>query len=138
MILIFFSKWNLATPSPAGTIYLNQRMLKLSRITRCALAARLCYQRLRSRELDIMKSILEDEIEMCQSQLSGVDLQIGSLQNTLEVEGVTAMMGGTYSRLDPDNIRSLCESSSLAEEPVAIAASSRGSSACPQSDGSDA
>ncbi|KAG1790667.1 uncharacterized protein HD556DRAFT_1310451 [Suillus plorans] len=72
--------WNFtSTPSSAATIYLNERMLELSRITRRAIAARLRYQCLRSRELDLIKSILDDETELCQTQLSGVDVQIGSI-----------------------------------------------------------
>ncbi|KAG1868225.1 uncharacterized protein F5891DRAFT_987536 [Suillus fuscotomentosus] len=125
--------WNFtSTPSSAATIYLNERMLELSRITRRAIAARLRYQRLRSRELDLIKSILDDETELCQTQLSGVDVQIGSIRNMLQDAGV-AQIGSMGSRFDPNDAAGpWCESSSD-EESAAIAAS-RGSSACPSDD----
>ncbi|KAG1842701.1 hypothetical protein C8R48DRAFT_678949 [Suillus tomentosus] len=82
--------WNCTTePSSEATQYLNQRMLELSRMTHRAIAARIRYQRLRSRELDLIKSILEDETEVSQSQLKGIDLQIGSIRNLLQDQGVT-------------------------------------------------
>ncbi|KAG1837686.1 hypothetical protein C8R48DRAFT_782624 [Suillus tomentosus] len=110
--------WNFTAASTDATNYLNQRMLELSRITRQAIA-----------------SILEDETKLCQTQLSGVDMQIGSIRNMLEAQGVMAT-GNTDSRFDPGNAglwyRSLSD-----EESLVIAATSRGSSACPQSDDSD-
>ncbi|KAG1895850.1 uncharacterized protein F5891DRAFT_1250426 [Suillus fuscotomentosus] len=127
--------WNFTAASTDATNYLNQRMLELSRITRQAIAARIHYQCLRSRELDLIKSILEDETELCQTQLSGVDMQIGSIRNMLEAQGVTAT-GNTDSRFDPGNAR-LWYRSLSDEESLVIAATSRGSSACPQSDDSD-
>ncbi|KAG1820655.1 hypothetical protein EV424DRAFT_1347156 [Suillus variegatus] len=90
-----------------ATIYLNERMLELSRITRRAIAARLRYQRLRSRELDLIKSILDDETELCQTQLSGVDVQIGSIRNMLQDAGV-AQIGSTGSRFDPNDAAGPC------------------------------
>ncbi|KAG1879961.1 uncharacterized protein F5891DRAFT_991475 [Suillus fuscotomentosus] len=127
--------WNFTAASTDATNYLNQRMLELSRITRQAIATRIHYQRLRSRELDLIKSILEDETELCQTQLSGVDMQIGSIRNMLEAQGVTAT-GNTDSRFSPGNAR-LWYRSLSDEESLVIAATSRGSSACPQSDDSD-
>ncbi|KAG1892022.1 hypothetical protein F4604DRAFT_1672137 [Suillus subluteus] len=84
--------WN-HTPEPSSeaTAYLNQRMLKLSRITCRAIAARMHYQRLRSRELDLIKSILDDETELSQVQLKGMDLQIGAIRNVLQDGGVMAI-----------------------------------------------
>lgn len=85
-------------------------MLKLSRMTRRAIAARIRYQRLRCRELDLIKSILEDETEVSQSQLKGIDLQIGSICNTLQDQGMT--VGGQGCRFDPSDIGPWVESSS--------------------------
>ncbi|KAG2048806.1 hypothetical protein BDR06DRAFT_1012727 [Suillus hirtellus] len=70
--------WNNTLDSNA-TNYLNERMLELSRITRWALAARVRYQRLCAHELDLIKSILEEETELSQKQIHGIDLQIGSI-----------------------------------------------------------
>ncbi|KAG1774374.1 hypothetical protein EV702DRAFT_1200387 [Suillus placidus] len=67
--------------------YLNERMLELSHITRRALATRLRYQCLRAHELDLMKSIHEDETELTQTDLKDVDLQIGSIRNLLHNGG---------------------------------------------------
>lgn len=78
-----------------------------------------------------MKSILEDETELCQTQLGGVDVQIGFIRNMLQDAGVVAI-GSTGSRFDSNEAGPWCESSSD-EESVAIAAS-RGSSACPSDD----
>ncbi|KAG1804197.1 hypothetical protein EV424DRAFT_1351376, partial [Suillus variegatus] len=69
--------WNFTPePSSEATNYLNKRMLELSRITRRAIAARMWYQHLRSRELDLIKSILEDEQDLAQTQIKGIDVQI--------------------------------------------------------------
>ncbi|KAG1853533.1 hypothetical protein C8R48DRAFT_675806 [Suillus tomentosus] len=73
------------------TNYLNERMLELSRITRRALAARVRYQRLRAHELDLIKSILEEETELSQKQIHSIDLQIGSIRNMLQDGGVTSI-----------------------------------------------
>ncbi|KAG2125115.1 hypothetical protein DEU56DRAFT_759443 [Suillus clintonianus] len=124
--------WNFTAPSSEATNYLNGRMLELSRITRRAIAARIRYQRLRSRELDLIKGILVDETELCQTQLTGVDTQIGSIRNMLGVGGAAAIWSAG-AKFDPDDAAgSWCESSS--DESNAIAAASRGSSACPSDD----
>ncbi|KAG2050284.1 hypothetical protein BDR06DRAFT_974656 [Suillus hirtellus] len=82
--------WNCTTePSSEATQYLNQHMLELSPMTHQAIATRIRYQRLYSHELDLIKSILEDETEVSQSQLKGIDLQIGSICNLLQDQGVT-------------------------------------------------
>jgi hypothetical protein len=86
-------------------------MLELSRITRRAIAARMRYQRIRSHELDLMKSILEDETILSQQDIHSLDLQIGSLRHMLHAGGVTAI-GNKGCKLDPDNHdRAWCESS---------------------------
>ncbi|KAG2135987.1 hypothetical protein DEU56DRAFT_913077 [Suillus clintonianus] len=102
--------WNFATPSAEATTYLNERMLELSRITRRAIAARMRYQRLRSRELDLIRSICVDETELCQTQLNEVDVQIGSIRNMLQVGGAAAI-GSTGCRFEPGDTGSWCESS---------------------------
>lgn len=106
-------------------------MLELSRITRRATSARLRYQRLCSRELDLIKSILEDETELCKTQLTSVDAQIGSIRNMLQDAGVPAI-GSAGSRFDCNDAGPWCESSS--DEESLVIAVSRGSSACPSED----
>ncbi|KAG2112425.1 hypothetical protein DEU56DRAFT_762052 [Suillus clintonianus] len=104
--------WNYtAGPSSEATIYLNQRMLELSRITRRAITARMRYQRLRSRELDLIRSILVDETEVSQTQLKGIDLQIGSIRNLLQDAGISEI-GNKGCRFDPGESGPWCESSS--------------------------
>jgi hypothetical protein len=71
-------------------------MLELSRVTRRAIATRLRYQRLRAHELDLMKSIHEDETELTQTELKTVDLQIGSIRNMLREGGVVPIADKGY------------------------------------------
>ncbi|KAG2156323.1 hypothetical protein DEU56DRAFT_750864 [Suillus clintonianus] len=78
-------------PGSETSNYLNERMLELSRVTRRAIATRLRYQRLRAHELDLMKSIHEDETELTQTELKTVDHQIGSIRNMLREGGVVAI-----------------------------------------------
>ncbi|KAG1765299.1 hypothetical protein EV702DRAFT_1051056 [Suillus placidus] len=90
--------WNYTPrPSSEATNYLNERMLELSRITRRTIAARIRYQCLRSCELDLIKSIVEDEKELTETQLKGIDLQIGSIRNMLQDGGVTAIASALKS-----------------------------------------
>ncbi|KAG2133211.1 uncharacterized protein EDB93DRAFT_1254982 [Suillus bovinus] len=104
--------WNFTPePSSEATNYLNERMLELSRITRRAIATRMRYRRLRSRELDLIKSILEDEQDLAQTQMKGIDVQIGSLCNILQDAGVT-VIGNKGCRFEPSDIGPWCESSS--------------------------
>ncbi|KAG2138495.1 hypothetical protein DEU56DRAFT_755796 [Suillus clintonianus] len=83
--------WNTPAPSPEATNYLNERKLELSRITRRAIAARMRYQRLRCRELDLIRAILEGEEDLSQTEMKGIDAQIGAIRNILEDAGVTAI-----------------------------------------------
>ncbi|KAG2117455.1 hypothetical protein DEU56DRAFT_761385 [Suillus clintonianus] len=83
--------WNTPAPSPEATNYLNERRLELSRITRRAIAARMRYQRLRCRELDLIRAILEGEEDLSQTEMKGIDAQIGAICNILEDAGVTAI-----------------------------------------------
>lgn len=53
-------------------------MLELSRITRRAFAARIRFQHLRSHELELMKSLVDDEIEQVKTQINAIDTQISS------------------------------------------------------------
>lgn len=129
----FLSKWNFTPePSSEATNYLNKRMLELSRITRRAIAARMWYQHLRSRELDLIKSILEDEQDLAQTQIKGIDVQIGSLRNILQDAGVTAI-GNKGCRFEPSDIGPWCESSSDESDgpgPAPMVSKSLCSSAC--------
>jgi hypothetical protein len=87
-------------------------MLELSRITRRAIAARMRYQRIRSHELDLIKSILEDKTEMSRKHINSVDLQIGTLRNMLHDGGV-AVIGNKGCRSDRSNHdKAWCESGS--------------------------
>lgn len=105
------SKWNCTDQPSETSIYFNERMLELSRITRCAFSARIQYQRLRSHELDLIKSLLNDEQELVQTHIRGIDLQIGALRNTLEDAGVMEV-GNKGCRFDPSKHVDWCESDS--------------------------
>jgi hypothetical protein len=59
-------------------------MLELSQVTHQATTVRMQYQCIRHYELDLIKSILHDENELAQMQLIAIDMQISSLQNSLE------------------------------------------------------
>ncbi|KAG1894088.1 uncharacterized protein F5891DRAFT_1195649 [Suillus fuscotomentosus] len=125
--------WN-STPEPSSeaTNYLNECMLELSRITRRAIATRMRYQRLCSRELDLIKSILEDEQDLAQTQMKGFDVQIGSLRNILQDAGVMAI-GNKGCRSEPSDIGPWCESSSDESDgpgPAPMVSKSLHSSAC--------
>ncbi|KAG1721039.1 hypothetical protein EDB19DRAFT_1835713 [Suillus lakei] len=84
---ILQTTWNY-TPSNSNSTYLNERMLELSRVTHRAIAARMQYQRIHSHELDLIKSILEEETTTSQKHMNSIDLQIGSLGNILHDGGV--------------------------------------------------
>ncbi|KIK49038.1 hypothetical protein CY34DRAFT_7719 [Suillus luteus UH-Slu-Lm8-n1] len=104
--------WNqTSAPSPEVAILVDERMLELSRITRRAITARMRYQRLRSRELDLMNTILGDEQDLAQTHLKAVDVQIGSIRNTLQDAGV-GVIGKNGCRFDPGDNGPWCESSS--------------------------
>lgn len=106
-----FSKWNCTQSNSDDANYLNERMLELSRITRRAIAARMRYQRIRSHELDLMKSILEDETVLSQQDIHSLDLQIGSIRHMLHSGGAT-VIGNKGSKPDPGNHdQAWCESS---------------------------
>jgi hypothetical protein len=129
-IFIFFSQWN-CSPACSSEVscYLGEQMLELSRITRRTIAARMRYQRLRSHELDLMKSILQDETELSQKQLIDVDLQIGAIRNVIQDGGVTEI-GDKGSRFDPSDREALwCESSTSDAEDELIDISDCGGSA---------
>lgn len=105
-------------------------MLELSRVTRRVLAARVRYQRLRSHELDLIKGLHTDEIELSTKHLNGIDLQIGSIRNLLQDGGVTAI-GDQGGRFNPCDREPWCESSSDDESvPMIHGTPSHGSSAC--------
>ncbi|KAG1798819.1 uncharacterized protein HD556DRAFT_1305694 [Suillus plorans] len=105
---ILQTTWNYTpTSDPNGSNYINQRMLELSRITRRAIATRMRYQCIRSHELDLIKSILEDETEMSQKHMNCIDLQIGSLRNMLHDGGMT-VIGNKGCRFDRSDYGQAC------------------------------
>jgi hypothetical protein len=61
-VKILTTTWTYTTP-PDTSNYFNKRMLELSCITRWAFAAIIRFLRLRSRELELMKSLVHDKIE---------------------------------------------------------------------------
>ncbi|KIK36571.1 hypothetical protein CY34DRAFT_16301 [Suillus luteus UH-Slu-Lm8-n1] len=103
--------WNCTDQPSETSIYFNERMLELSRITHRAFSARIRYQRLRSHKLDLIKSLLNDEQELVQTHIRGIDLQIGALRNTLEDAGVMEV-GNKGCRFDPSDHVDWCESDS--------------------------
>lgn len=66
-------------------------MLELSRISRRTFAAQMEYQRLRTEELRLIASIMEDEAEEAKARLNRADLQIGTLRNDLFDAGVAVI-----------------------------------------------
>lgn len=110
-------------------------MLELSRVTRRAISARMRYQRIRSHELDLMKSILEDETTLSQQDIHSLDLQIGSLRHMLHAGGVT-VIGHKGCKLDPnDHGQAWCESSD--DDDSSIFGSDGSRSACESGCASD-
>ncbi|KAG1816035.1 uncharacterized protein BJ212DRAFT_1299884 [Suillus subaureus] len=104
--------WNQTSVlSPDVAILVNERMLELSCITCWSITARMWYQCLCSHELDLMKSILGDEQDLAQAHLKVVDVQIGSIHNTLQDAGV-GVIGKNGCRFDPGDNGPWCESSS--------------------------
>ncbi|KAG1770111.1 hypothetical protein EDD22DRAFT_948717 [Suillus occidentalis] len=103
--------WNCTDQPSETSIYFNECMLELSCITRRAFSARIRYQRLRSHELDLIKSLLKDEKELVQTHIRGIDLQIGALRNSLEDAGVMEV-GNKGCRFDPSEHVDWCESDS--------------------------
>lgn len=85
-------------------------MLELSRISRQTFAAKMEYQRLRAEELELITSLMKDEMEESQAHVTKADLQIGSLRNSLHDAGVAvigdkgrkgAKKANGYSRVFP-------------------------------------
>ncbi|KAG1890009.1 hypothetical protein F4604DRAFT_1914549 [Suillus subluteus] len=76
------------TRSSEVSNYLTERKLELSRVTRRVIAAKARLQRLRSLELELIKSINDDELEITKQELTATDLQIGYLRNELDDAGV--------------------------------------------------
>ncbi|KAG1880035.1 hypothetical protein F4604DRAFT_1954020 [Suillus subluteus] len=101
-VKILATTWTCTSP-PDASNYLNTRMLELSRITRRAFATRIRFQRLRSHELELMKSLADDEIEQVKTQINAIDLQIGSIEGMI-CEGEVDIESKGCS-LSEDNIR---------------------------------
>ncbi|KAG1844503.1 hypothetical protein DFJ58DRAFT_802474 [Suillus subalutaceus] len=104
-VKILATTWTYTSP-PDASNYMNKRMLELSRITRRAFAARIQFQRLRSHELELMKSLVDDEIEQVKTQINAIDLQIGSIEGMIR-EGEVDIESKECS-LSEDNIRMFC------------------------------
>ncbi|OAX37152.1 hypothetical protein K503DRAFT_251407 [Rhizopogon vinicolor AM-OR11-026] len=71
--------------------YFAQRILELSWVGRRTIIAKMNYQRLRTEELQLTISIMEDEAEELQVRLNRMGFQIGSIRNDLFGAGVTAI-----------------------------------------------
>ncbi|KAG1773360.1 hypothetical protein EV702DRAFT_1201053 [Suillus placidus] len=69
--------------SSESEVYFNQRMLELSRISRQTFAAKMEYQRLRAKELELITSLMKDEMEESQAHLS--------LRNSLHDAGIAVI-----------------------------------------------
>ncbi|KAG2357542.1 hypothetical protein BDR07DRAFT_1380036 [Suillus spraguei] len=80
-------------------LLLTTCMLELSCISRQTFAARMEYQCLHAEELELITSLMRDEMEESQAYLSRADLQIGLLQNSLHDAGVAVI--GNKGRKDP-------------------------------------
>ncbi|KAG1866443.1 hypothetical protein C8R48DRAFT_672179 [Suillus tomentosus] len=89
-------------PTKKSKPLLTTCMLELSRISRRAFAAKMEYQRLRAEELELMASLLKDEMEEVHGHLTKTDLQIGSLRNDLHDAGVAVI--GSRGRKDAKEI----------------------------------
>jgi hypothetical protein len=96
-----FSKWNCSGLPPETSAYFNERMLQLSQISHRAISARMRYQQVRIHELDMIKSILNDENELAQKQMKAIKSQMAHLRNALEADGVA----GIGNRLNPGDYR---------------------------------
>ncbi|KAG2343420.1 hypothetical protein BDR05DRAFT_1059641 [Suillus weaverae] len=94
--------WTYTSP-PDASNYFNKRTLKFSHITRRAFAARIRYKRLRSHELELMKSIIDDEIQRSKTQMNAIDLQIGATEGMLRYAGVD--IESKECKLSKDKIR---------------------------------
>ncbi|KAG1867100.1 hypothetical protein C8R48DRAFT_671977 [Suillus tomentosus] len=100
-------KTSLNSPACSSEIsnYFIERMLKLSRVTRRVIAAKVRYQCLRLIELELIKSINDDELEITRKELTATDLQIGSLRNELDDAGVLiAMLTFIYHTYESRNL----------------------------------
>jgi hypothetical protein len=85
------------------------------------------YQRLRAHELDLIKSILEDEKDLSQKQLNNIDLQIGAIQKD---GGVTAI-GDEGRKFDSSDHAARFKSALEArDDEFMFASGSDGSSSC--------
>ncbi|KAG1899870.1 uncharacterized protein F5891DRAFT_381954, partial [Suillus fuscotomentosus] len=93
--------WNCSGLPSETSAYFNERMLQLSQISHQAISARMRYQRVRIHELDMIRSILNDENELAQKQMKMIESQIAHLRNALEADGVT----GIGNRFDPGDYR---------------------------------
>ncbi|KAG1902398.1 uncharacterized protein F5891DRAFT_978713 [Suillus fuscotomentosus] len=122
---ILKTTWNCTQSNSGGANYVNERMLELSRVTCRAISARMQYQCIHSHELDLMKSILEDETTQSQQDIHSLDLQIGSLRHMLHAGRVTVIgIGHKGCKLDPNDhdqaCRSACESGLLVIRVAAL------------------
>ncbi|KAG1747043.1 uncharacterized protein EDB91DRAFT_1245484 [Suillus paluster] len=73
-------------------------MLELSCVSCRTFTAKMEYQRLCAEELELMMSLMKDEMEESQAHLTETDLQIGSLWNSLYDAGVAVI--GSKGRKD--------------------------------------
>ena len=62
---------------------MNKRILELARVSREVYIAKMRYQRLRMRELEMMKAVMGDELEETQGYLNQMDGQVGEIHEDL-------------------------------------------------------
>ncbi|KAG2065264.1 hypothetical protein BDR04DRAFT_185527 [Suillus decipiens] len=103
-VKILATTWTYTSP-PDTLNYMNKRTLELSRVTRRAFAAEIRYQRLRSHELDLMKSLVDSKIEQIKTQINAVDVQISAIEGMLRDAEVD--IESKEGKLSEDNIRML-------------------------------
>lgn len=70
--------------------YMNTQMLRIARTSRDAHNTKIQYHRIRLRELDMMRSLVADELEESQISLDEVERQIGHIRKRLYASGGTA------------------------------------------------
>lgn len=103
-----FIKFN-TDQTPEVRDYMATRMLHLARISRDVFTTKIRYQRLRMQELQMMQSILVDELEASQVSLDRMEGQIGEIRKQVYSTGGVANTASSKERwsrlLDTRSIR---------------------------------
>ena len=69
--------------NPEVRDFMNKRILELARVSREVYIAKMRYQHLRMRELEMMKAVMGDELEETQGYLNQMDGQVGEIHEDL-------------------------------------------------------